>query len=69
MEGNFTGPMLDKNGKIFGGQTLPSMQSGGLDMLVNPDESQIECCQACNSSNYMAPPTATPAQEQEVLWL
>ena len=45
------------------------MGPGNINMLANPDGDNPECCQACNSSNYMAPPTATPAQEQDVLWL
>ena len=68
MDMNYTGQVNGKNGKIFGAKGLPTMTVGGIDMLLNPDE-QVECCQACNSSNYMAPPTATPAQEQDVLWL
>ena len=61
---NFTDKM---NGKVtptnFGGKGLPKIESSDIDMLANPDNENQECCAACNSSNYMAPPTATPALE------
>ena len=70
MDVNFTGKT---NGKVmstnFGGKGLPKIKSGDIDMLANPEGENQECCAACNSSIYMAPPTATPALEENVLWL
>ena len=53
----------------FGGKGLPKIESSDIDMLANPDQETQECCAACNSSICNEAPAATPALEQNVLWL
>ena len=62
--------MNDNAGENYRG--LGDMDVADVDMLRGDGAAESDkegICSACHSSNYVAPPGPTPAQETNVLWV